>query len=140
MQHLRMLFGQAARFVSGAGLHIRHSPGQWGRHWFSGHACIAQYTALVFRQGALCWVQIEKHVRWLWRFIMMPILFGLIGDAMRFNSLQKNSIAKACGIIFAGWTPLTFSACGSIYCKGVLICECLCCNVTMSVKQDGLLQ
>ena len=48
-------------------------------------------------------MQIEKHVRWLWRFIMMPILFGLIGNAMRFNSLKKNSIAKACGIIFAGW-------------------------------------
>ncbi|KAL3133331.1 hypothetical protein ABBQ38_007206 [Trebouxia sp. C0009 RCD-2024] len=45
---------------------------------------------------------IEKHVRWLWRFIMMPILFGLIGNAMRFNTLQKNSIAKACGIIVAG--------------------------------------
>ena len=97
MQHLSILLDQAARFVIGAGVHVRHSPGQQ----YVPAPCIAQYTALVTR--GLCWVQIEKHVRWLWRFIMMPILFGLIGDAMRFNRLQKNSIAKACGIIFAGW-------------------------------------
>ena len=44
---------------------------------------------------------------------MMPILFGLIGNAMRFNTLQKNSIAKACGIIFAG----LFSPTLSMLCK-----------------------
>lgn len=60
-------------------------------------------------------MQIEKHVRWLWRFIMMPILFGLIGNAMRFNTLQKNSIAKACGIIVAGPSPSHFL--GSCLCS-----------------------
>ena len=47
-------------------------------------------------------MQVEKHVRWLWRFIMMPILFGLIGNAMRFKTLPNNIIPKACAIIFAG--------------------------------------
>lgn len=48
-------------------------------------------------------LQVEKNVRWLWRFIMMPVLFGLIGNALRFKTLQHSSISKACAIIFAGW-------------------------------------
>ena len=32
----------------------------------------------------------------------MPILFGLIGNAMRFKTLPHNIIPKACAIIFAG--------------------------------------
>ncbi|DBB09325.1 TPA: hypothetical protein ACH3X3_007904 [Trebouxia sp. C0006] len=54
---------------------------------------------------------VEKNVRWLWRFIMMPVLFGLIGNALRFKTLQHSSISKACAIIFAGLAvrmPATF--------------------------------
>ncbi|KAL0035158.1 hypothetical protein WJX79_003931 [Trebouxia sp. C0005] len=54
---------------------------------------------------------VEKNVRWLWRFIMMPVLFGLIGNALRFNTLQHSSTSKACAIIFAGLAvrmPATF--------------------------------
>lgn len=47
-------------------------------------------------------MQVEKFVKWLWRFIVMPILFGLIGASMKFSTLQHNSIGKACGIIIAG--------------------------------------
>ena len=65
-------------------------------------------------------VQIEKHVRWLWRFIMMPILFGLIGNAMRFNTLRHDSIAKACGIIVAGWLSHISLTCDSFMRQKVL--------------------
>lgn len=78
-------------------------------------------------------MQIEKHVRWLWRFIMMPILFGLIGNAMRFNTLQKNSIAKACGIIVAGRSSAlpcfmsVFLACAALGCPSAFsICPLHC--------------
>ena len=54
-------------------------------------------------------LQVEKNVRWLWRFIMMPVLFGLIGNALRFKTLQHSSISKACAIIFAGrWLQSLF--------------------------------
>ncbi|KAK9810538.1 hypothetical protein WJX72_012364 [[Myrmecia] bisecta] len=54
---------------------------------------------------------VEKHVRWLWRAIMMPLLFGLIGNTMNFATIAKNTIPKACAIIIAGLAvrmPVTF--------------------------------
>ena len=46
--------------------------------------------------------QVEKNVRFVWRFIMMPLLFGLIGASMVFRTLTKSSIPKACAIVIAG--------------------------------------
>jgi len=41
-------------------------------------------------------------VRWFWRFIMCPLLFGIIGTQMNFNTLPSGTIPKAFAIIFAG--------------------------------------
>lgn len=50
---------------------------------------------------------VEKHVRWFWRFVMCPLLFGLIGTTMNFNTLPTNIIPKSVAIICAGsFTPL----------------------------------
>lgn len=45
---------------------------------------------------------VEKHVRWFWRFIMCPLLFGLIGTLMNFRVLKAGTIPKSVAIIFAG--------------------------------------
>ena len=47
-------------------------------------------------------LQVERHVRWVWRFLMMPLLFGLIGTSVTFSTLAKGTIPKAVGIVFAG--------------------------------------
>lgn len=47
-------------------------------------------------------LQVERHVRWVWRFLMMPLLFGLIGTSVNFSSLAKGTIPKSVGIVFAG--------------------------------------
>ena len=44
----------------------------------------------------------EKHVRFLWRWILMPLLFCLIGTIINFNQLPSSTIVKAVGLIFAG--------------------------------------
>ena len=44
----------------------------------------------------------EKHVRFLWRWILMPLLFCLIGTIINFNKLPSSTIVKAVGLIFAG--------------------------------------
>ena len=44
----------------------------------------------------------EKHVRFLWRWILMPLLFCLIGTIINFNNLPSSTIVKAVGLIFAG--------------------------------------
>lgn len=49
---------------------------------------------------------VEKHVRWFWRFIMCPLLFGLIGTLMNFRTLPTGVIPKAVAIIFAGKPPV----------------------------------
>ncbi len=48
---------------------------------------------------------VEKHVRWFWRIIMCPLLFGIIGTQMNFNTLPGGTIPKAVAIIFAGASP-----------------------------------
>ena len=49
---------------------------------------------------------VEKHVRWFWRYIMCPLLFGLIGTLLNFNGLDTGTVAKAIAIIFAGALPV----------------------------------
>ena len=44
----------------------------------------------------------EKHVRFLWRWILMPLLFCLIGTIINFQKLPSSTIVKAVGLIFAG--------------------------------------
>ena len=44
----------------------------------------------------------EKHIRFLWRWILMPLLFCLIGTIINFNKLPSSTILKAVGLIFAG--------------------------------------
>lgn len=44
----------------------------------------------------------EKAVRFLWRFLLMPLLFCLIGATITFATLPGTTIAKACAIIFSG--------------------------------------
>ena len=48
---------------------------------------------------------VEKHVRWFWRYIMCPLLFGLIGTLLNFNGLKTGTVARAIAIIFAGAFP-----------------------------------
>ena len=57
----------------------------------------------------------------------MPVLFGLIGNALRFKTLQHSSISKACAIIFAGrWLQPVFVALGCITLTAkLLICRML---------------
>ena len=49
----------------------------------------------------------EKHVRFLWRWILMPLLFCLIGTIINFNQLPSSTILKAVGLIFAGGSRFT---------------------------------
>lgn len=76
---------------------------------------IGTYTTCHINTSML--LQVEKFVKWLWRFIVMPLLFGLIGASMRFSTLQHNSIGKACGIIFAGVLP-------TMHCPGLVCSQC----------------
>lgn len=46
--------------------------------------------------------QAETAVRFLWRFLLMPLLFTLIGTLIEFSTLQSTTIQKACAIVFAG--------------------------------------
>lgn len=58
---------------------------------------------------------VEKQVRWFWRFVMMPVLFGLVGASINFATIESGMIPKACAIIIAGSIPpplnLFFSVC-----------------------------
>lgn len=45
---------------------------------------------------------VEKQVRWFWRFVMMPVLFGLVGASINFATIQRGIIPKSCAIIIAG--------------------------------------
>ena len=47
----------------------------------------------------------EKHVRFLWRWILMPLLFCLLGTLINFNTLSTTTIKKAVGLIVAGTQP-----------------------------------
>ena len=45
---------------------------------------------------------VEKQVRWFWRFVMMPLLFGLVGASVNFKTIDKSIIPKAVAIIVSG--------------------------------------
>ena len=45
---------------------------------------------------------VEKHIRWFWRFIMCPLLFGLIGTTINFKTLPSSTIPRSVAIIIAG--------------------------------------
>ena len=49
---------------------------------------------------------VEKQVRWFWRLIMMPVLFGLVGASVNFASIERGIIPKSCAIIIAGACPM----------------------------------
>ncbi len=59
---------------------------------------------------------VERQLRWFWRFVTMPVLFGLVGATVSFAALDRAVIAKACAIIFAG-APLRATALLSWYWK-----------------------
>ncbi|KAK9826729.1 hypothetical protein WJX81_002380 [Elliptochloris bilobata] len=55
---------------------------------------------------------VERQLRWFWRFVTMPVLFGLVGATVNFAVLDRTVIAKACIIIVAGLAvrmPTTFA-------------------------------
>ena len=52
----------------------------------------------------------ETHVRFLWRWVLMPLLFCLIGTIINFNTLPSSTIPRAVGLIFAG-APATTLGC-----------------------------
>jgi hypothetical protein len=45
---------------------------------------------------------VEKQVRWIWRFVMMPLLFGLVGASINFATIASGVIGRACAIVLAG--------------------------------------
>ena len=47
---------------------------------------------------------VEKQVRWFWRFVMMPLLFGLVGTSINLKTLDKSIIPRACAIVVSGQT------------------------------------
>lgn len=48
---------------------------------------------------------VEKQVRWFWRFVMMPLMFGLVGASVNFKTIDKSIIPKAVAIIVSGQLP-----------------------------------
>ena len=54
---------------------------------------------------------VEKQVRWFWRFVMMPLMFGLVGASVDFKTIDTSIIPKAVAIVVAG-QPLS-AACSS---------------------------
>ena len=49
---------------------------------------------------------VEKQVRWFWRFIMSPLMFGLVGASVNFKTIDSSIIPKSVAIIVAGQPPL----------------------------------
>jgi hypothetical protein len=45
---------------------------------------------------------VEKKVRFVWRIVLMPILFGLTGITIVFANLPSAAIGNACAIVSAG--------------------------------------
>ncbi|EIE25667.1 hypothetical protein COCSUDRAFT_46326 [Coccomyxa subellipsoidea C-169] len=67
--------------------------------------------ALAGESGPQMGRAVEKQVRWFWRFIMMPVLFGLVGASINFSTIENGMIPKACAIVIAGLAvrmPITF--------------------------------
>ena len=48
---------------------------------------------------------VEKQVRWFWRFVMMPLLFGLVGTSVDLKTLDTSIIPRACAIVVSGQSP-----------------------------------
>ena len=113
------------------------------------HQMVAVWQPLVCRLQlvSLCWpdlihlqAQVEKNVRFVWRFLMMPLLFGLIGASMVFRTLTQSSIPKACAIVIAGehqaWLtgPLSCLLCPAacLYMPGCLLIGPSCSRVLHS--------
>ena len=44
----------------------------------------------------------QAHVRFLWRWLLAPLLFCLIGTIINFDTLPSSTIPRAAGLIFAG--------------------------------------
>lgn len=61
---------------------------------------------------------VEKQVRWFWRFIMMPVLFGLVGASINFSTIENGMIPKACAIVIAGSTPSNAQNFFFLLCQG----------------------
>lgn len=77
----------------------------WAKGW-PAFACVEG------EQGPHLARSVEKHVRWFWRFIMCPLLFGIIGTQINFSTLPNGTIPKAVAIIFAGLgvrAPITYA-------------------------------
>ena len=80
-------------------------------------------------------------MRFVWRFLMMPLLFGLIGASMVFRTLTQSSIPKACAIVIAGkhqaWLtgPLSGLLCPAacLYMPGCLLIGPSCSRVLHSI-------
>ena len=53
-------------------------------------------------------------MRFLWRFILMPLLFTLVGTIINFSTLSSSTIQKACSLVFAGQLlcKIAASVCG----------------------------
>ena len=49
---------------------------------------------------------VEKQVRWVWRFVMSPLMFGLVGASVNFKTIDKSIIPKAVAIIVSGQAPV----------------------------------
>ena len=45
---------------------------------------------------------VERQLRWFWRFVTMPVLFGLVGATVNFAVVDRAIISRACAIIIAG--------------------------------------
>jgi len=45
---------------------------------------------------------VEKQVRWFWRFVMCPLLFGLVGASVNFKTISREIIPKSVAIIVSG--------------------------------------
>ena len=49
---------------------------------------------------------VERQLRWFWRFVTMPVLFGLVGATVNFAVVDRAIISRACAIILAGMRAL----------------------------------
>ena len=53
---------------------------------------------------------VERQLRWFWRFVTMPVLFGLVGATVNFAVVDRAIISRACAIIIAGTRALCRSS------------------------------
>ncbi|CAL5227266.1 g10197 [Coccomyxa viridis] len=68
-------------------------------------------SKLAVESGPQMGRSVEKQVRWFWRFIMSPLMFGLVGASVNFKTIDRSIIPKAVAIIVSGLgvrMPVTF--------------------------------